>query len=527
MTATTTTTTTAGRVAPAVPLPDDITACLLGTACPLPLSPLGRGWAVLAEVIDSEATAEAMRSALTYPGARNALVTAVSLCQHGETFADAASDEGDGTVLASFLSLAVATARLVRAEDDAVDAAGRPERGDDPWRTYVERCGRLALVRSLRAARRDDAGPDSRDAMYRTARADDPSVTAPRAPRKSRSPGAAVPNVPRSRSERIAAEVQRAANVWADTVGAGPDAARGVPPILGSASQAFAQSIAGDPCCPLAYGPADADGHRHACTARCWPLGGFDTYSPRQISGTVRGRQVRAGERIGLTIPVPIDDADNTYPLAGPTVSRDRDEVLVWHAFHAFPLGCAVQRSHGDTDTDARLPDKVKTRLRWTPRRARQHLTSGDKRFTPTTFVRDRGTATRTPARTAEHVAAGGTFDQDVRTSYGSSTFVGWRRVREATAPSEVPARKVARTRAVRAMTTQQRAVITLVCDAALLVMFDGRPRTAHRDETGAGYVVTRTGDGILSLVTPDGITSPLRTDPRGMAADVRTAITA
>lgn len=522
MTPTTTTTTVGGRVAP-LTIPDqDLQAVLLGTAVPIPDTSLAAGLNLLAEVLDSDPTADSIRAALTYPGARNALVTAVQASQHGHDVYSLADSEGDGVVMLSFLSLAIATARLVRAEDDTVDAAGRPDRGGDAWRTYVERCGRIALVRSLRAVYRPDAGPDSRDALYRVPNPDDPAVTAPRAPRTSRSPGAKVAAVPRSRSERQSAEVQRAANVWADSVGAGPDVPGGVPRVLGSSSQAFAQSVSGDPRCPQ-YGH---DGH--ACSLRCWPLGGWGVYSPRQ-SSTVRGRQVRAGEMVGSRSLIPLPqgrpDACTLAAPIGPSLSRDHGEVVVWHAFHAFPYGCVVVREHGDTETDSRLPDRGRVRLSWTPRRARQHLTSGDTSFTPTTFVRDRGTETRTPRRTAEHLASGGTFDPDVVTSYGESRFVGWRAAKsDAARPSRQRAARVAKVR--RTLTTQQRAVISLVVDAALLVMFDGRPRTAHRDQDGNGYVITRTTDGILSLITPDGITSPLRTDTRGLTADVRTAIT-
>jgi len=471
---------------------EECRALVTGAASPIPGSVAARAVDVLTEVLDVETLTD-VRRAVTSPGATAALCTAVALCQHGETFADASSDDGDGTVLASFLSLAIATARTIVAEDDAVDAAGRPDRHGASWREYVERCGRIALVRSLRAIPGSTTRPDARDAMYRTARADDPSVTAPRAPRRSRSPGAAVANVPQSRAERTRDAMARAAMVTADALGADLDR------LIGTGGKAWQTTIVGDPECPIAAADAalpEDERSGHACSLSCF-RGGFHAYS--------RGPVLRPG-------------------VAGPEHPDHADVVYVWRPFRCFPEGVAYVRSHAATGTDARLTDAHRVRLQWRPSKARQALTDGDQRYTPTTFRRERGTETVTPERTAAHVAAGGTFDQAVRTTYDGRTWVGHVRQVTATAPSDAPAVKRARMRAVRTVTPQHRAVITLVVDAAILTMFDGQARTAHRDQDGRGYVVTRTAGGILTLVTPNGITTPLPTDTRRMTAAVRAA---
>lgn len=199
--------------------------------------------------------------------------------------------------------------------------------------------------------------------------------------------------------------------------------------------------------------------------------------------------------------------------------------MLAWRPFRAFPEGCAVVRSHSDTGTDARLSDRGKVRLSWSPTRARQALTSGGKRFTPATFPGASKVAT-IPTRTAAHLAAGGRFDQDVEMAYQGSRFVGWRAVKDTSETPVKRAARVKRDRTRRTLTTQQSAVISLVVDAATLTMFDGRSRTAHRTDAGP-WVVARTGDGVLSLITPTGITTPLPTDPRRMTTAVRAAVTA
>jgi hypothetical protein len=427
------------------------------------------------------------------PGTARALVTAVSLCQHGDTFDDAATDEGDGTVLASFLSLAIATARTIGAEDDAIDTAGRPERNGEPWRLYVERCGRIALVRSLRAAHRATAGPSGRDSLYRVPAADDPSVTAPRAPRASRSPGSRVANVPKSRSERRRDAIARAAAVTVDALG-------GTLPRLVT----FGQTLAGDPHCPLALVDPEEGETRHACTPACFGLGGMHAYSPRQ-------------GRAHATLPA---------GTAGPVLTDDQGVSLVWRPFRTFPEGVAYRRGH-DVDTAAAdLPDKAHVRLVWRPGTARQYVTDQGRRFTPGTFKRADAASLVIPDKTAAHLAAGGTFDPQCVTVYDGRTFVGHGPATLPDAVTEVRATRKATVRRARAtLTTQQRAMVTLVTDAVTLVMYDGRARTAHTDAQGRGYVVTRTTDGVLSLVTPDGITTPVPTDPRKQAAAIRAAI--
>jgi hypothetical protein len=491
------TTTIDGRYhGPTVTLdPTETRAVLTGTADAIPGTTLARGLAFLAEVTDA-ADPTTILAALRFPGARDALAVAVNLCQHGETFADAASDEGDGTVLASFLSLAVASANLTATEDEAVVAHGGPFSGPETaWRSYVEGCGRVALVRSLRAVYRPDAGPSNRDALYRTPNADDPSVTAPRAPRASRSPGSKVANVPRSRSERTRDAIARAARVTADAMGSD------LPPLV-----TFGQSVVGDPHCPLALVETDDDGPRHACSPRCFGLGGMHAYSPRQ-------------GRAHVTLPA------GQY---GPVLTADEGTSLVWRPFRAFPDGVAYQRGHADTGTDARTSDRGKVRLVWRPGTARQYVTSDGRRFTPGTFRRASADSLVIPTRTAAHLAAGGTFDTQCVTVYQGVTFVGnGPALSDQRTPSKRTTVATRATRERRTLTTQQRAVITLVVDAVTLTMYDGRPRTAHRDDQGRGYVVTRTSDGVLSLLTPSGVTTPLPTDPRKVTSTVRAAIVA
>lgn len=510
----TTTTTAGGRTVPAsLSLTDDQALALVtpGAMCSPWTPAIGRAASLLCDVLDVATLPDAV-SALTYSGARHALVAAVSAAQHGATWDEIGSDEGDGTIAASFLSLAIATARLVRAEDDAVATSGEifTPGTIETWREYVERCGRVALVRSLRAAMltvdqgsdeaRRERATDERP-WSRVPAADDPAVTAPRATRKSRSPGAAVTQPPRSRSERRRDAFARAAMVTADAMGGELDR------LLGTGDKGWQQSIVGDPWCPIGAARTDAD-EPHACSARCFGLGGLHAYSPRQ-------------GRCSVTLPAGV---------AGP-VAPERDVSLVWRPFHAFPVGSAVVRDYLPTDEATR--ERGKVRLVWTPRRARQAFLATVKgrrvTFTPATFPRATGNVARVPARTAAHLAAGGRFDQAVRTAYDGYVFVGHVRQREVEQQQARPSRKraarVARDR--RTLTPQQTAVVTLVSDALALTMWDGRSRVAHRDDQGRGWVVARTSDATLTLLSPAGVTSPLPTDPRRVQAAIRAAVLA